>query len=94
MKNYRKKGFLQSKIDFAFCTTMFIVFGFLLQGCISRLEIKSKGNMAALCLQGCISRLESRIITNSKNVTLQGCISRLETTYQTPKVQGCKSGKF
>lgn len=49
-----KKGFLKSKIDFAFCTTMFIVFGFL----------------------------------------LQGCISRLETTYQTPKVQGCKSGKF
>ena len=47
-----------------------------------------------MILQGCISRLENAGLSVHANLKLQGCISRLETTYQTPKVQGCKSGKF
>ena len=53
-----KKGFLQRKIDFAFCTTMFIVFWVLLQGCISRLENSTEVSTGNNILQGCISRLE------------------------------------
>lgn len=78
MKSHQKKGFLQSKIVFAFCTTMFIVFGVLLQGCISRLENTSGSLRRNEILQGCISRLENARYGNRTRGQLQGCISRLE----------------
>lgn len=78
MKSHQKKGFLQSKIDFAFCTTMFIVFGVLLQGCISRLEKSLSLPKFLISLQGCISRLEKLLGKFNKHREFQGCISRLE----------------